>query len=469
MSDNAAAVDDQPGAHLLTELKETMQEYVIFPSEEAAVAVTLWIAATFGQRAWQHAPRLVITGPTKRCGKSRLLDVVHESCWKPLITVNATVAAIFRSIGDDPPTLLVDEADTLFGTAKVAENNEDLRGLLNAGHQRNRPTLRVVGVGTEQKVKEFPTFGMAALAGIGGMPDTIMDRAIVVQMRRRGPGESVKPFRTRRDAPRFTSIGMTLVEWLRPATDALADMEPDMPLEDRAADTWEPLIIIADHAGGDWPKLARHAAEKMVKEQTKADADNTFRGRILLDCRRAFRAASWPGAMKTDDLLEQLKADREAPWADWGREGLTARKLGNLLSEYEITSGNVRFPDGQKKGYLRVKFEDAWARYCPANDEDDEETQGEASQASQASPPRSDAGRQELWDGSDPSQSSIRPALTSTNELGTDGTDNRESPDSARLNGYGSSLSRAPKCAVCGFPFEPLEPGQTKHPGCEAA
>ncbi|MGW1559070.1 DNA primase family protein [Streptomyces sp. NPDC002144] len=60
---------------------------------------------------------------------------------------------------------------------------------------------------------------------------------------------------------------------------------------------------------------------------------------------------------------------------------------------------------------------------------------------------------------------------------------NSESPDSTRLNGYGSSLSRAetglsplwaqhseaPKCAGCGFPFEPLEAGQTTHPGCDAA
>ena len=34
---------------------------------------------------------------------------------------------------------MVDEADTIFGTKKAAENNEDVRGILNAGHQRNRP------------------------------------------------------------------------------------------------------------------------------------------------------------------------------------------------------------------------------------------------------------------------------------------------------------------------------------------
>ena len=104
--------------------------------------MALWIAATHAQAAWQHAPRLVIRAPVKRCGKSRLLDIVEGTCHAPLITVNASPAAVYRAIGTDtPPTLLVDEADTIFG-GKNADANEDLRGLLNAGHQRNRPAIR---------------------------------------------------------------------------------------------------------------------------------------------------------------------------------------------------------------------------------------------------------------------------------------------------------------------------------------
>lgn len=182
------------GERVLTELREQIRRYVVLPGEEAFTAVTLWIAATHLQTAWQHAPRLAVVGPAKRCGKSRLLDVITESVHDPLITVNASAAAVFRSITDTPPTLLVDEADTLFGSVKVAEKNEEMRGLLNAGHQRNRPTLRVSGPNHE--VAKFPTFVMAALAGIGDLPDTIMDRSIVIRMRRRRPGEKVAEFRT---------------------------------------------------------------------------------------------------------------------------------------------------------------------------------------------------------------------------------------------------------------------------------
>src|SRR6266498_4229438 len=125
------------GAALLAELHAALCRYVVFPSPEAADAVALWVAATHAQPAWEHAPRLAVVSPLKRCGKSRLLDIVAETCHELLITVNATIAAVVRAIGADPPTLLVDEADTLWGSRKQADNNEDLRGLLNAGHQRN--------------------------------------------------------------------------------------------------------------------------------------------------------------------------------------------------------------------------------------------------------------------------------------------------------------------------------------------
>lgn len=50
-----------------------------------------------------------------------------------------------------------------------------MRGLLNAGHQRNRPLIRYnAAVGYVEKLE---TFSMAALAGIGAMPDTIEDCA----------------------------------------------------------------------------------------------------------------------------------------------------------------------------------------------------------------------------------------------------------------------------------------------------
>lgn len=354
------------GAKLLSEVRRQIARFVIMPSEEALSAVTLWVAATHLQAAWQHAPRLAITGPVKRCGKSRLLDVVTETVHAPLITVNASPAAIFRSITEDePPTLLVDEADTIFGTVKAAERNEDLRGLLNAGHQRNRPTLRVTG--PTHDVATFPTFAMAALAGIGDLPDTIMDRSVVIRMRRRAGAEKVASFRTARDTPALHHLRNRLTTWLRPLKAQAASAEPVMPVEDRAADTWEPLVIVADLASGRWPDIARAACTAMSAHEAGQDEDGGLKARILADIRRVFADESDPAVLRTGRLIEALRADGEAPWAEHGPHGLSPRGLQLLLKDYGISSANHRFPGGtQAKGFARTQFLDAWNRYCPA-------------------------------------------------------------------------------------------------------
>lgn len=358
------------GEQVLTELREQIRRYVVLPSEEALTAVTLWVAATHLQTAWQHAPRLAIVGPAKRCGKSRLLDVITETVHDPLITVNASAAAVFRSITDTPPTLLVDEADTLFGSVKVAEKNEEMRGLLNAGHQRNRPTLRVSGPNHE--VAKFPTFAMAALAGIGDLPDTIMDRSIVIRMRRRRPGEKVAEFRTFRDTPALHALRDRLAAWLAPLHAEVMELTPVMPVEDRAADTWQPLVCVADLAGGQWPDLARTACRVMAKHEAEQDQDSSSLGiRLLADIRRAFATEGNPPALRTSRLLDILNQDDETPWPEHTASGLTPRGLQILLKEYGISSATRRFHGGvQAKGFTRLQFADSWARYCPESTPD---------------------------------------------------------------------------------------------------
>ncbi|MEU6130677.1 DUF3631 domain-containing protein [Saccharopolyspora sp. NPDC047091] len=398
------------GAALLDELHAALTRYVILPSPHALDAVVLWTAASHAQLAWAHAPRLVIRAPEKRCGKSRLLDVVEATCHDPFLTVNASPAAVYRSITEDPPTMLVDEADTIFGPN--ADGNEDLRGLLNAGHQRNRPAKRYDAA--TNRVESIPTFAMAALAGIGTMPDTIEDRAVVIRMRRRAPGEKVAPYRHRRDRPALLTLAERIAGWLRADLAHLERAEPPMPIEDRAADTWEPLIIVADHAGGDWPDRARQAALTLIAE-SQGDNEGTLRTRLLVDCRTAFGDQY---EIASGELIRQLNNDPEAPWRDYGSQGLTQAKLARLLGEFDIRSGNVRFPDGsQSKGYRRADFLDAWTRYCPP-------AGGEPSRPSQASPPSSTRDALHPWDGSKRPTEPNRPSLTSIATPGTAGTDN---------------------------------------------
>jgi hypothetical protein len=142
--DAQAAVDFAvDGAELLEEVYGALERYVVFPSGEAAVAVTLWVAASHAQPAWEHATRMVVKSPLKRCGKTRLLDVLEALSHNALPTVNISVAALVRSIDEaDPPTLLLDEADTIFvrRRGERAEAAEDLRGILTPATAAGGPT-----------------------------------------------------------------------------------------------------------------------------------------------------------------------------------------------------------------------------------------------------------------------------------------------------------------------------------------
>ena len=59
-------------------------------------AIVLWIAATHAMPAWNTAPRLVIKAPEKRCGKSRLLDLIEGLCHRPILTATASRSAVYR-------------------------------------------------------------------------------------------------------------------------------------------------------------------------------------------------------------------------------------------------------------------------------------------------------------------------------------------------------------------------------------
>ena len=81
---------------------------------------------------------------------------------------------------------------------------------------------------------------------------------------------------------------------------------PGIPddLSDRAADGWEPLLAIADLAGGEWPALARLAATSL--SDGSADDDQSIGVRMLTDIKTVFDSEI--DSMSTTDLLKHLYA-----------------------------------------------------------------------------------------------------------------------------------------------------------------
>jgi hypothetical protein len=348
------------GAMLLEDVRAFLLRFVSYPSAEASVAHVLWIGHTHLMDAWDSTPRIAFLSPEPASGKTRALEVTELMVPRPVEAVNVSPAYLFRKVADDDgaPTILFDEIDTVFGPK--ARDNEEIRGLLNAGHRRGAVTGRCVVRGKIVETEEIPAYCAVALAGLGWLPDTLMTRAVVIRMRPRAPGEQIEPYRRRIHAADGMALRARLETWAFKALDVVSDAWPEMPagVQDRSADVWEPLLAVADAAGGDWPRLARAAAVALVGEAR----DNTpsLGVRLLADLRTIFGDRD---AMCTNDILVALHALEESPWADLKGKPLNPRGLATRLRQYGIARKKVRFGTETAWGYASSDLVDAWARY----------------------------------------------------------------------------------------------------------
>ncbi len=349
------------GAEILDDVRGALTRYCILPSRHAYTAVTLFCAYTHAAAVFDFAPRLVLTSPEKRSGKTRCLEIIHQLAHKPLSTANASTAALYRSLAE-PRTVLLDEADTIFGTRLKAEQHDDLRGLLNAGFQRGTPVVRWDA--SKRELEELHTFAPVVLAAIGRLPDTISDRAINIAMRRRKPAERVAPFRISRDAELLRSLAYELCVWIEDNSAALKRARPGMPVVDRAADLWEPLIAVADLAAGPWPTAARAAAVALTEDAAHADADHSAAHELLANARDVL-ATSRGEFVATETLIASLIALPESRWAD---EGLTGRRLAIMLKGYGVPVGRNPSTSKRERGYRRADFTDAFERYLKSTE-----------------------------------------------------------------------------------------------------
>jgi len=137
---------------------------------------------------------------------------------------------------------------------------------------------------------------------------------------------------------------------------------PEMPpgIEDRAADMWEPLLAIADAAGGNWPKRARKAATELVG--AAKEAEPSLGVRLLADLKTVFDKRG-EDKLTTSVILADLVALPESPWDDLKGKPMTDRALATRLRQYSIKSRDVFVAGKGLKGYYREDLHDAWLRY----------------------------------------------------------------------------------------------------------
>jgi hypothetical protein len=351
---------------LLNDLFTFVRRFVSLSLSQARV-VAVWVAHTHAIDAADSTPYLAITSPEKQSGKTRLLevcDLLVENSW---FTGRVTAAVLIRKVDSEQPTLLLDESDAAFAGEK--EYAEALRGVLNTGHRRGGKASCCVGQGTAITCKNFSTFCPKAIAGIGHLPDTIADRSIPIHLKRAARGEHVERFRRRDVEGEAADLRARLEAWSAVTVENLRTARPVLPdaLTDRQQDGAEPLLAIADLAGGEWPETARLALIELCSEAQAGD--QSMGVRLLADIRSIFQDRDVV-RMPSVELAAALAEIETSPWGEWGKAGkpLSAAKLARLLGRFVIVPHTVRMDDKTHKGYELNDFRDAFERYSPSTD-----------------------------------------------------------------------------------------------------
>jgi Protein of unknown function (DUF3631) len=350
------------GAALLDDLAEAIRRHVVM-SDAARDEAALWVVHAYMIDSFLFSPRLGVTSPVKGCGKTTLLDVLGRCVPRPLPTANVTPAALFRVVEGYRPTLLVDEADSFL------HDNDELRGVLNSGHRKGGTVLRTVG--DDHEPRAFNTFCPTVIALIGHLPDTLNDRAVTIDLKRRLRSEDVQPYRPDR-ADHLDALARKAARWAKDHAERVAATDPEMPdgIINRMADNWRPLLAIADAADGGWPERARKATS--AARAAAADDEASRLELLLRDIRETFdarRAAKPPfdnpDEIPSKDLVEHLVGVEGRPWCEMGRsrKPMTQNRLARMLKPLGITPGNVGPEDAPVRGYERDRFKEAFDRY----------------------------------------------------------------------------------------------------------
>ena len=275
------AVDAIPGDQLLNLLRKWIGTYARFPSPAALDAVTLWVAHSHmrdekGTLVFRATPRLYLLSSEPGSGKSKVLELCNMLCPATYgLTLEPTAAGLTHTIGNEHATVFIDEGDVMFG---AGQRKSAVRAVINGGYERHGTMLN----GKGSKATRVPVFGALALAGLDvlekGTGDTLtalLSRGVRIRMKKAGKDD--RPAKvTRVTEGQGEKMRAWLEAWASQVLDGLGDYQPDMPeeVDGRAEQIWEPLVAVADAAGGEWSERARAACVELALDQATAPVED---------------------------------------------------------------------------------------------------------------------------------------------------------------------------------------------------
>lgn len=362
---------------VLDKLRKFILSYSHLKDEALVVPLSLWIAATYIFETFDAFPYLVITAKVKRAGKTRLKELIGFTSRVPFNVTGASAAALFRTIKDNNPTILWDEAEEL-----SKEGNSLMRQFLNSGYRKGQCIPRVGKYG----VTEWPTYCPKAFVLIGDVFDTLRDRSIIVEMNRITPkeAEELKRFSFETAKAEGFEIAEELKKIMEDNKEKINEAynsEELSFLTDRDEEIWRPIFAVAkildsatyNQKTTNKTRSMKALAVDLATEKTNSDRytpnveneakleQEEYGLRLLADL-----LSVMPKGVKglsSVDALNKLRAIDVAPWRKYHGTGLTLNNsaepnsMSALLTPYGVVPKAVRIGTKVVRGFLRADVE----------------------------------------------------------------------------------------------------------------
>ena len=256
------------GNALLLDVRTALDRFAVWPKEAALVTACLYAAHAHGRDGktrlpvFPYSPHLFFTAAEAHggSGKSWMARLVGKFCPDGKMMVEPNKANFIRLI-ESRATPIVTELDVLVNTGS---RSRWFTGIANASYEADQCTSRT----QNGKRVDIPLQTPMILDGLNSVITqtgtdlrTLISRCIIIHVERAPEGYRPPRFdKTARAV--FARGGELLQQWMAQQVQAgIGDVIPDVPpwLGNRAAALWEPLLAVADAAGGGWPVWARMA------------------------------------------------------------------------------------------------------------------------------------------------------------------------------------------------------------------
>lgn len=354
-----------PGAQVLTDISSLIRRYLVCDDHQLTI-LSLWIACTQCHHHFGRAPYLDIHSAEPHSGKTLCLNLLCNLTATCILYTGVPATPLIarliqgRSLDEfdfseskDPCTVFLDDCQQSFG----ASERQPIIALLNSGSD-------ISGFFAHGK-QDFNLFGPKAFAGNSPLPRSLAARCIPIHLRRPRPSEKFARYCMGGVAEALKTHRARLKDWLKQAAQSLtnaAKNDPhDLPLalSPGQRECAEPLVHIADVAGGAWPAKVR-AALVAVFELVEVSPEL----QLLSDVRAIFRNKNNPEYLATSDLLSELREMEDRLWSAWGPK--SGRRLAGHLRKFDIGPRDLHFGCTTAfKGYRISHLQDAWDRYLP--------------------------------------------------------------------------------------------------------